>query len=50
MKRFHEKYPNVTVEIIEAHSMRLEELLLEGKLDLAVVVMPMIKFKGEVSR
>ena len=48
LKRFHEKYPNVTVEIIEAHSMRLEELLLEGKLDLAVVVMPMIKFKGEV--
>ena len=49
LKRFQERYPNVAVELVEAHSMRLEELLLEGKLDLAVVVMPLLKFKSEVT-
>lgn len=49
LKSFHEKYPKVKVEVMEEHSMRLEELLLDGKLDLAVVAMPTVKLKNEVS-
>lgn len=49
LKRFSEKYPRVRVQVVEEHSMRLEELLLEGKLDLAIVAMPAIKLKNEVS-
>lgn len=49
LKRFNGKYPNVAVEVIEENSMRLEELLIEGKLDLAVVAMPTVKLKNEVS-
>ena len=49
LKRFHEKYPNVNVEVVEENSMRLEDLLIEGKLDLAVVAMPTVKLKNEVS-
>lgn len=45
LNRFYEKYPDVQVEIIEENSMRLEELLLEGELDLAVVAMPPAKLK-----
>lgn len=49
LKRFNEKYPKVSVEVIEENSMRLEELLLEGRLDLAVVAMPTVKLNNEVS-
>lgn len=48
LKRFYEKYPKVKVDVVEEHSMRLEELLMEGKLDLAVVAMPTIKLKNGV--
>ena len=30
LKQFQEIYPNVKVQVVEAHSMRLEELLLDG--------------------
>lgn len=49
LKSFNEKYPKVKVEVIEEHSMHLEELLLDGKLDLAIVAMPTLKLKNEVS-
>lgn len=48
LKRFYEKYPKVKVDVVEEHSMRLEELLMEGKLDLAVVAMPTVKLKNGV--
>ncbi len=44
---FHEKYPKVKVEIAEANSMELEEKLLEGKLDIAVVALP-VHLKSKV--
>ncbi|MBU3841055.1 MAG: LysR family transcriptional regulator [Candidatus Ruminococcus intestinipullorum] len=49
LKGFHDKYPKVHVEVVEENSMRLEELLVGGKLDLAIVVMPTTKLKKEVS-
>lgn len=48
LKSFHEKYPKVKVDVVEKHSMQLEELLIEGKLDLAVVAMPTVKLKDDV--
>lgn len=48
LKRFYEKYPKVKVDIVEEHSMQLEELLIAGKLDLAIVVMPTVKLKNDV--
>ncbi len=48
LKSFYEKYPKVKVDIVEEHSMQLEELLIAGKLDLAVVAMPTVKLKNEV--
>lgn len=49
LKSFRERYPGIKVEVVEEHSMRLEELLLDGKIDLAVVAMPAVKLKNEVS-
>ena len=48
LKSFYEKYPKVKVDVVEAHSMELEELLIAGKLDLAVVVMPTVKLRNDV--
>lgn len=48
LKSFYEKYPKVKVDVVEEHSMRLEELLLEGKLDLAVIATPTVKLKNDV--
>ena len=45
--RFAEKYPEVKVRVVEANSRRLEELLLDGKLDVAVVALPAAKLKNE---
>lgn len=49
LKSFNEKYPGVKVEVVEDYSIRLEELLHDGKLDLAIVAMPTVKLKNEVS-
>ena len=45
--RFSARYPEVKVRVVEANSRRLEELLLDGKLDVAVVALPAAKLKGE---
>ena len=45
LSRFYERYPDVQVDIIEENSMKLEELLLEGRLDLAVIALPPVKLK-----
>ena len=47
LKQFQEIYPNVKVQVVEAHSMRLEELLLDGKLDIAIIAMPVSKIKKQ---
>lgn len=47
LKRFYEKYPKIHVNIVEQHSMALEDSLLEGALDLALVALPLKKLKCE---
>ncbi len=44
---FKKLYPRVQVEIHEANSMALEQQLMEGKVDLALVVLPFAKLKAE---
>lgn len=48
LKRFYEKYPNIKVNVVEEHNDLLEELLIKGELDLAVVAMPAVKLKTDV--
>lgn len=48
LHRFREMYPNVIVDVVEENSMRLESLLLDGKLDVAVLALPTTKLKNEV--
>jgi len=37
---FRDKYPNVKINIFEANSYHMEQMVLEGELDIAFVVMP----------
>ncbi len=48
LKRFYEKYPNIRVDIVEQNSMALEDRLIEGSLDLAVVALPLTRLTHEV--
>ena len=45
LNRFYEKYPDAQVDIVEENSMKLEELLLDGRLDLAVIALPPVKLR-----
>ena len=45
LKKFSERYPDVQIDVVEENSMKLEELLLEGQLDLAVIALPPAKLK-----
>ena len=49
LRRFYEKYPGVQIKVVEENSMKLEELLLDGQLDLAIIAMPPVKLKKEVT-
>lgn len=40
LQAFQQKYPGVRVQIVEENSLALEQLLLTGKIDLALLVMP----------
>lgn len=46
---FREKYPNIEVGIKEANSMALEQMLIDGQLDLALVALPLTKLKTDVN-
>ncbi len=48
LKRFYEKYPNIRVDIVEANSMALEDKIVDGSLDLAIVALPLTKITHEV--
>ena len=48
LNAFHMEYPEIHVEIVEKNSMALEQLLQNGELDLALLVMPVKSFKGDV--
>ena len=48
LKRFYATYPKVRVDIVEANSMALEEKILEGVVDLALVALPLKKLNHDV--
>lgn len=48
LKRFYELYPNVKVQVMEGDSAVLENMLLKGNLDLAVVALPANRIKHEI--
>lgn len=41
LKRFKERYPNIKIDIIEENSIRLEEKLMMGALDIAILCLPL---------
>lgn len=41
LRKFHERYPNIRIEIVEQNSIKLEESLLMGALDLAILCLPL---------
>lgn len=48
LQRFYKQYPDTTIKVVEENSMCLEDMILEGRLDLAVVAMPCVKLKDGV--
>ena len=48
LKKFNEKYPGVRVDIVEANSMALEDHLVRGSVDLAIVALPLTRVDHEV--
>ncbi len=46
---FSRRFPEVHVDVVEEHSLKLEELLLEGRVDVAVIALPASKLKSEAS-
>lgn len=48
LKKFHERYPAIHVEITEQDSISLEEMIQEGLLDLALVALPAVYLKENV--
>ena len=48
LKKFKALYPDVQVDVTEANSYRLETLLLNGRLDIAVIAMPAVRLSGDV--
>ncbi len=48
LKRFYEIYPKVHVEITELDSVELEERIMEGALDMALIALPAVKLKNNV--
>ncbi|MCI8742515.1 MAG: LysR family transcriptional regulator [Lachnospiraceae bacterium] len=47
LKAFHDKYPGIQVKLVEGNSMALEEMLVEGSLDLAIVALPLTRLTQE---
>ena len=47
LRLFGELYPEVRVQVEEHNSRKLEDLLLDGKLDVAVIALPAAKLKNE---
>ncbi|WP_367566921.1 LysR family transcriptional regulator [Lacrimispora sp.] len=48
LKQFYLHYPKITVNVVEANSIALEEKILEGEVDLALVALPLKKLNHEV--
>lgn len=47
LKNFHQKYPGIRVKIVEGNSMALEDMLVEGTIDLAIVALPLTRLTQE---
>lgn len=48
LKNFYEQYPNIRVDVVEKNSMALEDKLIEGSVDLAIVALPLSRMSHEV--
>lgn len=48
LKRFHEIYPKIHVEITEMDSVDLEDRILEGLLDIALIALPAVRLKNNI--
>lgn len=48
LTRFHKRYPKVQVDIIEENSMELENMLVKGSLDIAIVALPLTRLTHQV--
>jgi len=48
LKRFYDVYPNISVDIVEANNMALEEKILAGQVDVALVALPLRKLNHKV--
>ncbi len=48
LRDFKRHHPQIQVEITEANSMALEQLLLEGQVDIGLVALPLTKLKADV--
>ncbi len=48
LKKFHDKYPKIHVEITEKDSIYLEEMISEGLLDIALIALPGLRLKSQV--
>lgn len=48
LKKFQECYPTIHVEITEKDSLPLEEMILDGLLDLALVALPTVRLKQNI--
>lgn len=40
LRKFHQRYPGVSVEITEADSFKLEEMIMKNQLDMALIALP----------
>lgn len=45
LRKFYDQYPDIRVNIHEENSMALEQQILDGRLDLALVALPLVKLK-----
>lgn len=48
LRDFKLRHPQIQVEITEANSMALEQLLLEGQVDIGLIALPLTKLKADV--
>ncbi len=48
LNAFHMEYPNIHVNIVEENSMALEQMLQNGTIDLALIVLPAKSLKSDV--
>ena len=48
LQRFHKRYPEVHVEITELDSLQLEDRILKGLLDIALIAIPAVRLKERI--